>query len=285
MDVYLATETGFTRSYVKTLVDKGYALLNGKKEKCGKTLRGGDVLDVNPPEPVVCAEPKDIPFEIIYEDDDVAVINKPQGLTVHPAPGNWDNTLVNGLLFRLKNLSTINGVLRPGIVHRLDKNTSGVMVVAKTDEAHLSLAKQIADRTVTKIYVALLVGHLPQKSGTIKTLIGRNPKNRKLMAVTQSEGREAVTEYEVMEPLGKYDLVRFHILTGRTHQIRVHAKYIGHPVVGDEEYGRGQEMGTKGQLLHSSELSFVHPHSGEMMTFSAPLPDYFSKIIDDLRLN
>ena len=235
LDVYLADETEYTRSYIKQLIDGGYALVNGSdKIKCGSIVKDGDEIELNPPEVITTAEPKDIPIELIYEDDDIAVVNKQQGLTVHPAPGNYDNTLVNALLFRLKNLSAINGALRPGIVHRLDKNTSGVIIIAKNDKAHLSLSRQIADRAVTKIYLGLIDGHLKEKSGRINAPIGRSPRDRKLMAIVP-EGRTAITDYEVIESIGAHDLVKFNILTGRTHQIRIHAKSLGHPITGDEE--------------------------------------------------
>lgn len=278
-DVYLANETDYTRSYIKQLIDGGYALLNGEKVKCGTILRSGDVIDLDPPEPVTTVEPRsDIPVDIIYEDADIAVVNKQQGLTVHPAPGNYDNTLVNALLYRLKDLSAINGALRPGIVHRLDKNTSGVMVIAKNDKAHLSLSEQIAARTVTKIYYGIVDGHLKDDKGRVDAPIGRNPRDRKLMAVVP-DGRRAVTEYEVVERLNGHDLVRFRILTGRTHQIRVHAKYLGHPITGDEQYGKGSVYGSKGQFLHAYSLTIKHPVTGEEMTFTAPLPDYFEKCL------
>lgn len=282
LDVYLADETEYTRSYIKQLIDNGNVLLNGKKHKGGTIVKSGDEITLDPPEPVTAAEPRDIPVEIIYEDSDVAVINKPQGLTVHPAPGNYDNTLVNALLFRLKNLSGINGALRPGIVHRLDKNTSGVMIVAKNDRAHLSLSEQIASRTVTKIYLGLVDGHLKEQSGRVNAPIGRNPRDRKLMAVVP-DGRTAITDYEVAESVNGHDLVKFRILTGRTHQIRVHAKYLGHPITGDEQYGRGSVYGSEGQLLHSHSLTVKHPTTGEEMTFTAPLPPYFDKILSLLR--
>ncbi len=284
LDVYLADETEYTRSYIKQLIDGGRVLLNGEKPKGGIIVKTGDVIDLDPPEPFIAATPNpDIPVDIIYEDDDIAVINKPQGLTVHPAPGNYNDTLVNALLARLSSLSAINGALRPGIVHRLDKNTSGVMVVAKNDKAHLSLSRQIADRAVTKIYTAIVDGHLKESEGRIDAPIGRSPRDRKLMAVVP-DGRYAVTEYSVIERLDKHDLVKFHILTGRTHQIRVHAKYIGHPVTGDEQYGRGQVYGTSGQLLHSSSLTFSHPTTGNEMTFTAPLPAIFEKVLGVLRI-
>lgn len=283
LDVYLADETEYTRSYIKQLIDSGRVLLNGEKPKGGTIVKTGDIIDLDPPEPFIAATPNpDIPVDIIYEDDDIAVINKPQGLTVHPAPGNYNDTLVNALLARLSSLSAINGALRPGIVHRLDKNTSGVMVVAKNDKAHLSLSRQIADRTVTKIYMAIVDGHLKESKGRIDAPIGRSPRDRKLMAVVP-DGRHAVTDYTVIERLDRHDLVKFHILTGRTHQIRVHAKYIGHPVTGDEQYGRGQVYGTTGQLLHSWSLTFVHPTTGNEMTFTAPLPAIFEKVLGVLR--
>lgn len=283
LDVYLADETEYTRSYIKQLIDSGRVLLNGEKPKGGTIVKTGDIIDLDPPEPFIAATPNtDIPVDIIYEDDDIAVINKPQGLTVHPAPGNYNDTLVNALLARLSSLSAINGALRPGIVHRLDKNTSGVMVVAKNDKAHLSLSRQIADRTVTKIYMAIVDGHLKESEGRIDAPIGRSPRDRKLMAVVP-DGRHAVTDYTVIERLDRHDLVKFHILTGRTHQIRVHAKYIGHPVTGDEQYGRGQVYGTTGQLLHSWSLTFVHPTTGNEMTFTAPLPAIFEKVLGVLR--
>lgn len=283
LDVYLADETEYTRSYIKQLIDSGRVMLNGEKPKGGTIVKTGDIIDLDPPEPFIAATPNpDIPVDIIYEDDDIAVINKPQGLTVHPAPGNYNDTLVNALLARLSSLSAINGALRPGIVHRLDKNTSGVMVVAKNDKAHLSLSRQIADRTVTKIYMAIVDGHLKESEGRIDAPIGRSPRDRKLMAVVP-DGRHAVTDYTVIERLDRHDLVKFHILTGRTHQIRVHAKYIGHPVTGDEQYGRGQVYGTTGQLLHSWSLTFVHPTTGNEMTFTAPLPAIFEKVLGVLR--
>lgn len=282
LDVYLTEETEYTRSYIKQLIDNGCVTLNGAKPKAGAVLKVGDVIDVDPPEPFMAAEPRDIPVEIIYEDEDIAVVNKQQGLTVHPAPGNYDNTLVNALLFRLKSLSAINGALRPGIVHRLDKNTSGVMIVAKNDKAHLSLSKQIADRTVTKIYLGLVDGHLKNAEGRVDAPIGRNPRDRKLMAVVP-DGRTAITEYETVERIGTHDLVRFRILTGRTHQIRVHAKYLGHPITGDEQYGKGSVYGSNGQLLHAYSLTVKHPSTGEEMTFAAPLPEHFRRITEIIR--
>lgn len=283
LDVYLADETEYTRSYIKQLISGGRVLLNGESVKAGTIVKTGDVIDIDSPEPFVAATPDPtIPIEILYEDDDIAVVNKPQGLTVHPAPGNYDGTLVNALLAKLGSLSAINGALRPGIVHRLDKNTSGVMVVAKNDRAHLSLSRQIADRTVIKKYIAIVDGHLKEDKGRIDAPVGRSPRDRRLMAVVP-DGRRAITDYERVERLEGHDLVRFRILTGRTHQIRVHAKYLGHPVTGDEQYGRGSVYGTHGQLLHSESLTFVHPGTGEEMTFTAPPPAIFEKVLRVLR--
>ena len=282
LDLYLAAKTGLTRSYIKQLIERGLVLVNGEKVKSGKIIRCQDSIDYDTPTQSAAVEARDIPVEILYEDDDIAVVNKPQGLTVHPAAGNYDNTLVNALLFRLGSLSTINGVVRPGIVHRLDKNTSGVMAVAKNDAAHLCLARQIENRSVTKIYLALLEGNLKEEEGVVVTKIGRDPKNRQLMTVTET-GREAITAYRVRQRYRKYCLVEFRLVTGRTHQIRVHCKHLGHPVVGDPAYGfKKQEFKLNGQLLHSYSLTLKHPVSGLTMTFTAPLPSYFNEVLSRL---
>ena len=283
LDVIVSALTGYTRSRIKQLVEKGLVRADGVTvKKCGHTLKKGDTVTLDVPDLVEKIEKKDIPVDILYEDDDIAVINKPQGLTVHPAGGNYTDTLVNALMYRLDKLSGINGEIRPGIVHRLDKDTSGVMVVAKNDEAHLNLSAQIAKRTVKKEYLALLEGNLKDDSGTIVTRIGRSPKNRKLMAVLP-EGREAVTDYTVLTRFDDNCLVLFVIRTGRTHQIRVHAKYLGHPVVGDKSYGyKKQKFDLNGQLLHAYRLTFTHPTTGKVMTFVAPVPDYFVKVYDTL---
>lgn len=283
LDVIVSALTGYTRSRIKQLVEKGLVRADGVTvKKCGHTLKKGDTVTLDVPDLVEKIEKKDIPVDILYEDDDIAVINKPQGLTVHPAGGNYTDTLVNALMYRLDKLSGINGEIRPGIVHRLDKDTSGVMVVAKNDAAHLNLSAQIAKRTVKKEYLALLEGNLKDDSGTIVTRIGRSPKNRKLMAVLP-EGREAVTDYTVLSRFDDNCLVLFVIRTGRTHQIRVHAKYLGHPVVGDKSYGyKKQKFDLNGQLLHAYRLTFTHPTTGKVMTFVAPVPDYFVKVYDTL---
>ena len=283
LDVALSESTGKTRSAIKQLIEKGDVLVNGAPpKKSGETVKPGDEITLIVPDAVEKIEKKDIPIDILYEDADVAVINKPQGLTVHPAGGNYTDTLVNALMFRLDSLSGINGEIRPGIVHRLDKDTSGVMIVAKNDAAHLSLSKQIADRTVKKEYVAILEGNLTPDEGRIETKIGRSPRDRKQMAVTE-DGRTAITEWRVITRFKENCFVLFHILTGRTHQIRVHAKHLGHPVVGDPVYGyKKQKFALNGQLLHAYRLTITHPKSGERKTYTAPVPDYFVKVYNVL---
>ncbi len=285
-DVFLSGElTEFTRSALKKLFDGECVFVNGKAAKAGQKIEEGDGIKVILPDPKpLAAQPQDIPLEIIYEDDDLAVINKPQGMTVHAGNGNEDGTLVNALLYRLGNLSGIGGVIRPGIVHRIDKNTSGLLVVAKNDRAHLSLAEQIANKTCRRTYIALLEGNLGQDSGRISTYIGRSPTDRVKMAVVPPEkGKIAITDYTVLERENGYTLCRFDLLTGRTHQIRVHAKYMNHPIVGDDVYGRKKrEFGLEGQLLHAYALQFTHPVSGEEMRFTAPLPEYFKKTLAKL---
>ena len=283
LDTLISQNCDFTRSYIKQLIEKDNVTVNGEiPKKSGQAVKSGDIVVIEVPQLVEKIEKKDIPIEILYEDDDIAVINKPQGLTVHPAGGNYTDTLVNALMFRLDSLSGINGEVRPGIVHRLDKDTSGVMVVAKNDAAHLSLSNQIAERSVVKEYVALLEGNLPSGSGKVVTNIGRSSRDRKLMAVVK-EGREAITEYNVISRFAQNCFVKFRILTGRTHQIRVHAKYLNHPVVGDKAYGfKKQKFDLDGQLLHSYRLTITHPTTNARMTFTAPLPEYFIKVYNAL---
>lgn len=274
-----------TRSHIKLLIENGDATLNGKKVKAGEKLRVGDEISVILPEvKKVETLPEDIELDIIYQDDDLAVINKPQGMVVHPACGNYEHTLVNALLFKLDNLSGINGEIRPGIVHRLDKNTSGLLVVAKNDRAHNILAKQIAEKTCSRVYRALLSGVLKSEEGVIETYIARSKENRKKMAVCpDGEGKYAKTHYNVIKLYRGYSYVEFSLSTGRTHQIRVHSKHIGFPVVGDDVYGRkDKRFNLNGQLLHAYKLSFNHPTTNERMTFTAPLPDYFEKVLKGL---
>lgn len=276
---------GFTRSAVKKLFDDGRVEINGKIAKASRPVEAGDEIAVNLPDPKISAvRAEDIPIDIVYEDDDIAVVNKPQGLTVHAGNGNEDGTLVNALLFRLKNLSGIGGEIRPGIVHRIDKNTSGLLVVAKNDLSHVNLAKQIAERTCHRTYIALLEGNLKDDEGTVTTYIGRSPSDRvKMAVVSPDKGKLAITDYKVLARSNGYTLCKFYLQTGRTHQIRVHAKYLNHPIVGDDVYGRKtREFKLEGQLLHAYKLEFTHPKNGEKMCFFAPLPEYFIKVLKKL---
>lgn len=283
VDVYLAEKLGFTRSRIKNLIESGNVTYNGRTvDKCGVKLSKGEVI-VTVEEPVqVTAEPQNLPVEIVYQDGDIAVINKAQGMVTHPCAGTPDGTLVNALMYHIRDLSAINGVLRPGIVHRLDKDTSGLLVVAKNNAAHLSLAEQIEKKTAGRYYVALVCGNIKEDEGTIDAPIARSVRDRKKMAVDEN-GRRAVTHYKVRERFGDYTLVEFKLETGRTHQIRVHAKYINHPVVGDVTYGKKDSFGLNGQLLHAYKLTLTHPTTGERMTFEADLPDYFKRVLDKLR--
>ena len=284
LDVFLSEKSGFSRSHVKKLCLSGNVAVNGEISKANKILKLSDRVVLNIPEDKKSdLTPEDIPIDIVYQDGDLAVINKPQGLTVHAGNGTCGNTLVNALLFHLDNLSGINGVIRPGIVHRIDKNTSGLLVVAKNDDSHVALAKQIQDKTCKRTYLALLEGELKDDEGIIETFIGRDEKNRTKMAVKKA-GRKAITEFRVKERLSGYTFCEFSLKTGRTHQIRVHAKYIGHPVVGDPEYGiKNGKFKLSGQLLHAAKLEFTHPKTGEEMCFTAPLPDYFENVLKKLR--
>lgn len=284
-DVFVCENVNKTRSSVKKLFDGGFVCVNGKAAKPSQEISIGDLVSVTlPPAVEYTAKPEDIPLDIVYEDDDIAVVNKPQGMTVHLGNGNVDGTLVNALLYRLNSLSGINGVIRPGIVHRIDKDTSGLLVVAKNDNAHISLSAQIAQKTCRRTYIALLEGNLKNDSGTVTTYIGRSPHDRVKMAVVPPDkGKLAVTDYRAIKRYAGYTLCRFDLHTGRTHQIRVHAKYLGHPVVGDPVYGFGSnKFKLKGQLLHAAELSLTHPVSGEVLTFKAPLPDYFEAVLSKL---
>jgi 23S rRNA pseudouridine1911/1915/1917 synthase len=247
-------------------------------------VKAGDCFQVVLPSPVPLeAEPENIPLDIIYEDEDVIVLNKARGMVVHPAPGHVSGTLVNALLYHCKNLSGINGVIRPGIVHRLDKDTSGIMIAAKNDEAHFSLSKQIQDKTAKRTYLCVVRGNLKQDSGIIETRIDRDKNDRKKMAVVQEGGREAITEYRVLERYGRFTVVQCSLRTGRTHQIRVHMEYLGFPLVGDPKYSPMKvPFSIKGQALHSQTLDFTHPHTGRRMHFEAPLPEDMQKIITRL---
>ena len=286
LDVFLAKETGASRSNIKTVVESDGVFVNGVlRKKSGFELKEGDEVEFTLPEPkTLDVEPNsEIKLNIVYEDEHFAVINKPQGMVVHPASSYTKNdTLVNALLADLDKLSSINGVIRPGIVHRLDKDTSGLIVVAKTDEAHKSLASQIEKKTARRIYFGLCDGNFKEDNGTIDAPIARNKRDRKKMGI-DPDGRRAVTHYTVLERFGKYTLVRFELETGRTHQIRVHSSHIHHPIVGDEMYGGSTALYKNGQLLHARQLVLTHPISGERMTFEAEMPDYFENVLEKLR--
>ncbi|MGM9583886.1 MAG: RluA family pseudouridine synthase [Phascolarctobacterium sp.] len=285
-DVGLALLLDITRSNMQKLLEDGRAVKGAKVLKANYKLKAGDEIVVTLPEPQpLDAQPENIPLDIIYEDDDVIVVNKARGMVVHPAAGNYNGTLVNALLYHCKNLSGINGVIRPGIVHRLDKDTSGIMICAKNDEAHLSLSQQIQAKTARRTYLAVVRGNIKTDSGTIETQIARDKVDRKKMAVVKENGREAITDYEVVERFGKYTLVRCKLRTGRTHQIRVHMEYLGYPLVGDPKYSPMKTpFAIKGQALHSQTLEFTHPRTGERMQFEAPLPEDMQKIITRLHL-
>ena len=286
LDVFLSARLGVTRSAAKKLLDGGHITVGGKAVKASRPVNAGEEVVAEIPDPeTLDLTPQDIPVDIVYEDEDIAVVNKPQGLTVHAGSGNLTGTLVNALLYRLNSLSSINGVVRPGIVHRIDKDTSGLLVVAKNDAAHLSLSAQIAEKTCRREYLALCEGIFKEDTGRIETYIGRSPSDRVKMAVVPKEkGKYALTEYEVQARYAEgFTLARFRLYTGRTHQIRVHCRHIGHPVVGDPVYGsKKQKFHLAGQLLHACRLELTHPRTGERMSFEAPLPAYFTDVLSRL---
>ena len=284
LDKYLAQVMPLTRSHIKNVIAAGNVLINDAAAKPSDKLKCGDVVSIvlSPPtEPTAAAE--DIPIDIIYQDEWLAVVNKPQGMVVHPAPGNYSGTLVSALLHHISDLSGINGQLRPGIVHRLDKDTSGLLVVAKNDQAHLSLAQQIAQKSARRIYAAIVHGNIKPDMLTIDKPVGRSRKDRKKMAITAG-GRHAVTHIRVLERFGTFTYIEAQLETGRTHQIRVHLADMHRPVAGDTSYGpKEPKLHKSGQLLHAKTLVVCHPHTGELMTFHAPLPDYFEKALQMLR--
>ena len=283
LDKYISDNSEISRSYAAKLAENGDITVNGKKAEKKTKVQSGDEIRINVPEPEALeAVAQDIPIDIVYEDDSVIVVNKPQGMVVHPAPGNPDGTLVNGLLYHCS-LSDINGVVRPGIVHRIDKDTSGLLIVAKTNEAHESLSKQLKERKSMRRYYCIVNGNIKEDSGTINKPIGRNPIDRKKMAVVAG-GREAVTHFKVLERFGQYTLVECVLETGRTHQIRVHMASIGHSIVGDPVYGAKKErFKTNGQLLHAKTIGFEHPKTKEVMEFDSELPEYFKDVLNKLK--
>lgn len=284
LDVFLAENTTFSRSYIKTLNEQGHISVNGKQVKAGYILKPNDVVEYDVLEPEkISAEAENIPLNIIYEDDDLLVINKQVGLVVHPCNTTKSHTLVNALMYHIKNLSTINGVLRPGIVHRLDKDTGGLMIVAKNDNAHKILSAQLKDKTLNREYKAVIKGRIKQDF-VVEGYLGRNPKNREQMAlVGEQNGKYSKTIFTVDKVFDHYTLLNCKLTTGRTHQIRAHLKSINHPIVGDVLYG-GQDktIKTNGQLLFAYKISFVHPTSSQNMTFEVPLPDYFEKVLKQI---
>ncbi|MBE6070736.1 MAG: RluA family pseudouridine synthase [Clostridium butyricum] len=273
-----------SRSFIQGLIEKGKITVNNKIPKSNYKVKAFDNIELELPEPeTLRVEAEDIPVDILYEDKDIIVVNKEQGMVVHPAPGNYNGTLVNALLFHCDDLSSINGVIRPGIVHRIDKDTSGVLVVAKNDEAHNKLSKQLKDHSMKREYYALIEGRLKNDRGTIDKPIGRNKKDRLKMGIVE-DGRHAVTHYEVLERYNGYTLIKCILETGRTHQIRVHMSSIGFPLVGDPLYGfKKQRFKLNGQMLHAKSLGFIHPTSNEYIEFNSDLPEYFQKIIKKLR--
>ena len=286
LDKYLVSQLeDFTRSAVSKLIEGGQVKVNEKTASKNYKCKAGDRVVIEIPDPVeldVTAE--NIPLDIVYEDSDLLVVNKPKGMVVHPAAGNYSGTLVNALLYHCKDsLSGINGVIRPGIVHRIDKDTSGLLIVAKNDTAHLDLAQQIKEHSFHRAYQAVAYGNFKEDNGTVNQPIGRNPKDRKKMAVTFKNSKNAVTHYEVISRYEKFTHIRCVLETGRTHQIRVHMAYIGHPLAGDEVYGPKKVITQlNGQCLHAGELGFVHPRTKEYMEFTAPLPEYFTNFLKKL---
>ena len=284
-DVFLAEKLNLSRANVQKMMEAELITAGSKVVKANHKVKDGELFVIRYQEAVpleVVAE--NIPIDILYEDQDVIVVNKARGMVVHPAAGNYTGTLVNALLYHCKNLSGINGIIRPGIVHRLDKDTSGVMIVAKNDNAHVSLSEQIQTKSAKRTYLVVVRGNVKQDSGRIETLIGRDSKDRKKMSVVSKNGREAITEYEVLERFGRFSLLQCRLLTGRTHQIRVHMEYLGYPVVGDPKYSpQKTPFAINGQALHSYELTFKHPRTGEEMFFTAPIPEDMNKIITRLR--
>ena len=286
LDQFLSRSVeGLTRSAAQRLIEEGAVTCNGRAvKKNARTAVGDDVALTLPDPGPVDVLPQDIPLDVAYEDDDVIVVNKPVGMVVHPAPGHPDGTLVNALLYHCKNsLSGINGELRPGIVHRIDRDTSGLIIAAKNDAAHLALAEQLQDHSLYRYYEAVCVGGLREDSGTVDAPIGRHPVDRKKMAVDRKNGREAVTHWEVLGRYAGHTHIGCRLETGRTHQIRVHMASIGHPLLGDTVYGAKKPVpGLAGQCLHARRLSFVHPRTGERLTVECPLPDWFMAVLDRL---
>lgn len=283
LDKAVADLTELSRSQANEAIKAGTILVNNQRQKARYAVKLGDVISYElPKEEVLDYQPEDIPIEIVYEDSDVAVVNKPQGMVVHPSAGHASGTLVNALLYHVKDLSTINGVVRPGIVHRIDKDTSGLLMIAKNDKAHQALAQELKEKKSLRQYVAIVHGNLPNDRGVIEAPIGRSDKDRKKQAVT-AKGKPALTRFQVLERFGDFTLVELTLETGRTHQIRVHMAYIGHPIAGDPVYGPRKTLAGHGQFLHAKTLGFTHPTTGELMTFSVDVPAIFQETLEKLR--
>lgn len=286
IDKFLSEELeDASRSYIQKLLENGNITVNNKNIKSNYKLKDGDNIVVIIPEPEsLNIEPENIPLSILYEDEYLLVVNKPKGMVVHPAAGHYTGTLVHALLYHCKDqLSGINGIMRPGIVHRIDQNTTGALVICKTDAAHKNLAEQLKVHSITRKYRAIVIGNVKEDEGTIHSIIGRDPKDRKKMATNVSNGKDAITHYKVLERFGNYTYMEFQLETGRTHQIRVHMKSIGHPILGDDIYGPSKcPFKLEGQTLHAMVLGFIHPIYNKYMEFEAPIPDYFHKLLTKL---
>ena len=283
LDKAVADLTELSRGLANEQIKNGQILVNGEAKKAKYAVKEGDVISYEVPEPeVVEYVAEDLPLEIVYQDEDVAVVNKPQGMVVHPSAGHTSGTLVNALMYHIKDLSGINGVLRPGIVHRIDKDTSGLLMIAKNDQAHLVLADELKEKKSLRKYWAIVHGNLPNDRGVIEAPIGRSEKDRKKQAVT-AKGKPALTRFQVLERFGDYTLVELQLETGRTHQIRVHMAYIGHPVAGDEVYGPRKTLKGHGQFLHARTLGFTHPRTGEVLEFTSEVPAIFQETLAKLR--
>ena len=286
VDKYLNNvQDELSRSFIQQLIDEGKILINGNICKSNTKVKNGDTITIMDFELVsIDAKPENIPLDIIYEDHDIIVINKPKGMVVHPSVGNYEHTLVNALLYHCHDLSGINGKIRPGIVHRIDKDTTGCIVACKNDKAHEAIALQLANKTCHREYIALVEGNIEHNSGTIEAPIGRDTKDRKKMTVTEINSKEAITHFDVIERFKNYTLIKCKLETGRTHQIRVHMQFIGHPIVGDPVYGRRKTLkDTQGQVLHAYKLELIHPTTDQKMSFEAPLPTYFQELLAKIR--
>lgn len=288
LDKYLSViYPDISRSFFQKIIKDNMVLVNDQPQKANYRLHAEDIVTIHFPDAVTTAiEPEDIPLDILYEDEDLLVVNKPKGMVVHPSAGHYSHTLVNAIMFHCKDsLSGINGEIRPGIVHRIDMDTTGSLIVCKNDESHIKIAQQIKDHSVNRIYEGIVCGNVSQDEGTITGAIGRNPKDRKKMAINEVNGKPAITHYKVLKRFQNYTYMQFQLETGRTHQIRVHMASIGHPLLGDPLYSSGKSpyKNLQGQTLHAKTIGFIHPTTGTYMEYSAPLPDYFEKLLNSLK--